>query len=33
MKNLFRNVNPAFLIIILLLVGNNMLTSNQSIGE
>ena len=33
MKNLFRNVNPAFLIILLLLVGNNMLTSNQSIGE
>lgn len=33
MKNLFRNVNPAILIVIALLLGNNLLTSNQSIGE
>lgn len=33
MKNLFKNVNPAILILILLMLGNNMLTSNQSLGE
>lgn len=33
MRNLFKNVNPAILIIIVLLLGNNMLTSNQSLGE
>lgn len=33
MRNLFKNVNPAILIIIVLLLGNNMLTSNQSLWE
>ena len=33
MRNLFRNVNPAVLIIIALLLGNNMLNSNQSLSE
>ena len=33
MRNLFRNVNPAVLIIIALLLGNNLLNSNQSLGE
>ncbi len=33
MRNLFKNVNPAILIIIILLLGNNMLTSSQSISE
>ena len=33
MKNLFKNVNPAIIIFVLLLLGNNMLTANQSIGE
>ena len=33
MRNLFKNVNPAILIIIALLIGNNMLTSNQSLGQ
>ncbi len=33
MKNLFKNVNPAMLIVLALLLGNNLLNSNQSIGE
>ena len=33
MKNLLKNVNPAVLIIIALMLGNNLLTSNQSLGE
>lgn len=32
MKNLFKNINPAILIMILLMLGNNMLTTNQSLG-
>lgn len=33
MKNLFKNVNPAILIILALMVINNMLSSSQSLGE
>ena len=33
MKNFFKNVNPSILIIILLMLGNNLLTSNQSLGS
>lgn len=33
MKNLFKNVNPAVIIIVLLMLGNNLLTSNQSLGS
>lgn len=33
MKNLFKNVNPAIVIILALMVINNMLSSNQSLGE
>ena len=33
MRNLFRNTNPAILVIIALLLGNNLLSSNQSFGE
>lgn len=33
MRNLFKKLNPAILIMIALLLGNNMLTSNQSIGQ
>lgn len=33
MKNLLKNVNPAVLIIIALMLGNNLLSSNQSLGE
>ena len=33
MRNLFKNVNPATLIVMALLLGNNLLNSNQSIGE
>jgi len=33
MKKIFGNVNPAILIIVALLLGNNMLTSNMSLGE
>ena len=33
MRNMLKNVNPAILIIIALLLGNNLLNSNQSLGE
>lgn len=33
MKNLFKNMNPAVIIIIALMLGNNLLSSNQSLGE
>lgn len=33
MKKIFGNINPAILIIVALLLGNNMLTSNMSLGE
>ena len=32
-KRMFRNVNPAIVIIILILLVNKMLNSNQSIGD
>lgn len=32
-RRMFRNVNPAILIIICVLLVNNMLSSNQSIGQ